>query len=285
MTEHLDADALADLDEGLLDRDHMASARAHVAGCPQCRAELAALTGVRERLAATADVEPMPAEVIARLDRVLADVATEPASTAVTRSVIPLREPPRSAPRGLRWLQAAAVVVLVLAGGAVAVSALRGSDDNNGTASSAAGSAGKDDQRAAADGSYPVTASGRHWTKESVTAGVPQLLAGTLGPTLPPSSFSAQDDTSGSPAAPRELAGVPAARLAGGPALADCVTELAGGPATPLAVDLATFDGQPAAVVLLPGIGGPGRVDVWVVPQDCAQGKGQFLYYANVARP
>jgi hypothetical protein len=284
MTEHLDADALADLDEGLLDRDHMASARAHVAGCPQCRAELAALTGVRERLAATAEVEPMPADVIARLDRALADVATEPASTAVTRSVIPLRQPQRSAPRGLRWLQAAAVVVLVLAGGAVAVSALRGSDnDSFGTTSGSA--AGKADQRAAADGSYPVTASGRHWTKESVTAGVPQLLAGTLSPTLPPSSFSAQDDTSGSAAAPRELAGVPAARLAGGPALADCVTELAGGPATPLAVDLATFDGQPAAVVLLPGIGGPGRVDVWVVPPDCAQGKGQFLYYANVARP
>ena len=100
MTEHLDADALADLDEGLLDRDHMASARAHVAGCPQCRAELAALTGVRERLAAAAEVEPMPAEVVARLDRALAEVATEPASTAVTRSVIPLREPQRSAPRG-----------------------------------------------------------------------------------------------------------------------------------------------------------------------------------------
>jgi len=262
----------------------MASARAHVAGCPQCRAELAALTGVRERLADAAEVEPMPAEVVARLDRALAEVATEPASTAVTRSVIPLREPQRSAPRGLRWLQAAAVVVLVLAGGAVAVSALRGSD-NNGVATSSGSSAGKADQRAAADGSYPVTASGRHWTKESVTAGVPQLLAGTLGPTLPPSSFSAQDDASGSAGAPRELAGVPAARLAGGPALADCVTELAGGPATPLAVDLATFDGQPAAVVLLPGIGGPGRVDVWVVPPDCAQGKGQFLYYANVARP
>jgi hypothetical protein len=284
MTEHLDADALADLDEGLLDRDHMASARAHVAGCPQCRAELAALTGVRERLAAAAEVAPMPDEVAARLDRALAEVATEPASTAVTRSVIPLREPRRSSPRGLRWLQAAAVVVLVLAGGAVAVSALRGSDnDNFATSSGTAG--GKADQRAAADGGYPVTASGRHWTKESVTAGVPQLLAGTLSPALPPSSVSAQGDTSGSVAAPRELAGVPASRLAGGPALADCVTELAGGPATPLAVDLATFDGQPAAVVLLPGIGGPGRVDVWVVPPDCAQGKGQFLYYANVARP
>ena len=63
------------------------------------------------------------------------------------------------------------------------------------------------------------------------------------------------------------------------------VTQRAGGPATPLAFDLATFHAQPAAVVLLPGIGGPGRVDVWVVPPDCAQGKGQFLYYANVARP
>ncbi|HVC72448.1 MAG TPA: hypothetical protein VNC85_01625 [Mycobacteriales bacterium] len=283
MTEHLDTDALADLDEGLLDRDHVASARAHVAGCPQCRAELAALTGVRERLAAAAEVEPMPAEVVARLDQALASVAAEPASTAVTRSVIPLREPQRSSPRGLRWLQAAAVVVLVLAGGAVGISALRGSGDNADTAASKAASAGG--QRApAADGSYPVTASGRHWTKTSVEAEVPRLLAGTLSPTLPPSSFSAEDNANGS-VAPRELAGVPAARLAGGPALADCVTELAGGPATPLAVDLATFDGQPAAVVLLPGIGGPGRVDVWVVPPDCAQGKGQVLYYANVPRP
>lgn len=286
MTEHLDSDALADLEEGLLDRDHVASARAHVAGCPRCQAELAALTGVRERLAAAADVGPMPADVVARLDQALAGVAAEPASTAVTRSVIPLREPQRSSPRGLRWLQAAAVVVLILAGGAVAVSALRGADnDNGGTASSAAGAGTADKRVPGAAGSYPVTASGRHWTKQSVTAGVPQLLAGTLSPALPPSSFAAQDDTSGSASAPRELAGVPAARLAGGPALADCVTELAGGPATPLAVDLATFDGQPAAVVLLPGIGGPGRVDVWVVPPDCAQGKGQFLYYANVARP
>jgi anti-sigma factor RsiW len=283
MTEHLDADALADLEEGLLDRDHVAAARAHVAGCPRCRDELAALTGVREQLAAAAAVEPMPADVVARLDRALAGVAAEPASTAVTRSVIPMREPQRSSPRGLRWLQAAAVVVLILAGGAVAVSALRGSGDNADTAATKSASAGG--QRAAADaGSYPVTASGRHWTKASVEAGVPQLLAGTLSPTLPPSSFSAEDNASGS-AAPRELAGVPAARLAGGPALADCVTELAGGPATPLAVDLATFDGQPAAVVLLPGIGGPGRVDVWVVPPDCAQGKGEFLYYANVPRP
>jgi hypothetical protein len=284
MTEHLDADALADLDEGLLDRDHVASARAHVAGCPRCRAELAALTGVRERLAAAAEVEAMPADVVARLDRALAGVAAEPASTAVTRSVIPLREPQRSSPRGLRWLQAAAVVVLILAGGAVAVSALRGSD-NADVATSSGSAAGKSDQRAAADGSYPVTASGRHWTKTSVEAEVPRLLAGTLSPTLPPSSFSTEGDTGGSATAPRELAGVPAARLAGGPALADCVTELAGGPATPLAVDLATFDGQPAAVVLLPGIGGPGRVDVWVVPPDCAQGNGQFLYYANVPRP
>ncbi len=285
MTEHLDVDALADLEEGLLDRDHVASARAHVAGCPRCRAELAALTGVRERLSAAAEVEPMPAEVVARLDRALAAVAAEPASTAVTRSVIPLREPQHSSPRGLRWLQAAAVVVLILAGGAVAVSALRGSGNTNDNASTTAGAADKAGREAASGTTYPVTASGRHWTQASVEAGVPQLLAGTLSPTLPPSSFAAEDNGSGGAEAPRALAGVPAARLAGGPALADCVTELAGGPATPLAVDLATFDGQPAAVVLLPGIGGPGRVDVWVVPPDCAQGKGQFLYYANVPRP
>ena len=230
MTEHLDADALADLDEGLLDRDHMASARAHVAGCPQCRAELAALTGVRERLAAAAEVEPMPAEVVARLDRALADGRHR----ARQHRGHPQRHP------------AARAAALLAPGPALAAGSRRG---RAGPGRRCRGrlcparlrqrqrrhqlgrsAAGKADQRAAADGSYPVTASGRHWTKESVTAGVPQLLAGTLSPTLPPGSVSAQDDASGSANAPRELAGVPAARLAGGPALADCVTELAGEP-------------------------------------------------------
>jgi hypothetical protein len=282
---HLDPDTLADLDEALLTAPDESAARDHLAGCARCRADLAALTGVRETLAGAADVGPVPDAVAAGLDRALAAVAAEPASTAVTRTVTPLRAPERSSPRGLRWLQAAAVVVLLLAGGALGVSALGGDGGNDNGETSSAGSADQSAPKAAAGAGFPLTASGRHWTKASVAAAVPQLLAGTVSPPLPSRSASAEDSGGGTADAQRELAGVPAARLAGGPALADCVTELTGGPATPLAVDLATFDGKPAAVVLLPGIGGRGRVDVWVVPADCAQGKGEFYYYANVPRP
>jgi hypothetical protein len=280
---HLDPDQLADLDEGLLTGTDEGVTRGHLATCERCRTDLAALTGVRETLAGASDVGPVPADVVARLDRGLAEVAAEPASTAVTRSITPLRAA-QPAPRGLRWLQAAAVVVLLLAGGALGVSALRnaGGGDRATSATSSAGAA--DAPKAAAGAAFPLTASGRHWTKTSVTAAVPQLLAGTVGPTLP-NTFSAQDEASGSATERQALAGVPAARLAGGPALADCVAELTGGPVTPLAVDLATFDGKPAAVVLLPGIGGKGRVDVWVVPPDCATGNGETFYYANVLRP
>jgi hypothetical protein len=249
----------------------------HLDRCSRCAAELDALTAVRVTLAGAADVGPMPADVAARLDQALAAVAAEPASTATTRTVTPLRSPAASSPRGIRWLQAAAVVVLLLAGGALGLSALLdagGSSDNAATSSGDAGSAAA--PKAADSAAFPLTASGRDWTQESVKAATPQLLAGSLSPTLAPASGG----DSGGPT--REFAEAPAARLAAGPALADCVTELAGGPVTPLAVDLARYDGKPAAVVLLPGIGGAGTVDVWVVGPDCAQGKDELLYYASV---
>jgi anti-sigma factor RsiW len=278
---HLDTDTLADLDEGLLTASDAAAARVHLDRCSRCGAELAALTAVRVTLAGAADVGPVPADVAARLDQALAAVAAEPASTATTPTVTPLRSPAAASPRGIRWLQAAAVVVLLLAGGALGLSALLdagGSSDNATTSSGDAGSAAA--PKAADSAGFPLTASGRDWTQESVKAATPQLLAGSLSPTLAPASPQASGgDTGGST---REFADAPAARLAAGPALADCVTELAGGPVTPLAVDLARYAGKPAAVVLLPGIGGAGTVDVWVVGPDCAQGKDELLYYASV---
>ena len=274
-TEHLDADALADLDEGLLDRDHVASARAHVAGCPQCQAELAALTGVRERLAAAAEVG---ADARGRGRPAWTAALAERRHRARQHRGHPQRHPAaasRSAPRpaacaGCRpppWSCWSSPAVPwpsrpcaarttprhgVQCGrrGRQGRPASRGRRQLPGHRQRSALDQGVGDGRGAA-------AAGRHAR--------PHPAAEQLR------RPGRRERVRGRP--PRAGAACRAARLAGGPALADCVTELAGGPATPLAVDLATFDGQPAAVVLLPGIGGPGRVDVWVVRRTAPRGR------------
>ena len=293
-TSHLSADTLAGLDAGLLDPAAERDAHQHLVGCDRCRADLATLQAVPGRLAAVADAGPVPDDVVRRLDAALAAVAAEPASTAVTRTVTPLRAPEQHSPRGMRVLQVAAVVVLLLAGGALGVSALRGgsSGSADSTAADSAGSSATAPK--AALGSYPLTASGTDWTAASLASAAPQLAAGTLAPTVPPSSAALAAGArppGGSTARPGDdaaapgLASLPTGRLAGGTALAGCVAALADGPVTPLAVDLAQFKGQPAAVILLPGLAGADKMDIWVVGPDCTAGNDQTLYYASVPRP
>ena len=60
---------------------------------------------------------------------------------------------------------------------------------------------------------------------------------------------------------------------------------LADGPATPVAVDLARFEGKPAALVVLPTPDDPAKVDAWVVGAGCGEnGDAQVLYFRRVAR-
>ena len=170
---HLDADTLADLHEGLLDRDHgPRPAR------PPGRLRRSAgptwprSTGVRGPAGrGRRRSEPMPEDWSRRLDRALADAAAEPGQ----HRGHPQRHPAagaaaRRARAGMRLLQAAAVVVLVLAGGAVAVSALRGSGDGDGTATSAAGAPARptsEPRPTAATRSPPAAGD---WTKATVDA-------------------------------------------------------------------------------------------------------------------
>jgi hypothetical protein len=140
----------------------------------------------------------------------------------------------------------------------------------------------------------PVTASGHDWDATSLAAAAPRLAAGTFGPAYesnlraapapaatPSSSAGAGAGTTNGSA--RALVDAPAGRLSGGRPLADCVAGITGGGGTPLAVDLATFKGQPAAVILLPPLSGdPDKVDVWVVSAECPP--GDALYYASVPR-
>jgi hypothetical protein len=275
---HLSADALADLQEGLLDDAAARSADAHLDRCERCAADQQALAALPGLLAGTADAGPVPADVATRLEAAL---ATEARSTAAAVTVTPLGTARRPA-RGMRVLQAAAVLVLLLAGVGLGVSAIQGGGGDSGqTADSAGGSAAAQPD----DGSFPVTASGRNWSEDTVTAAVPEIVAGRLGPPVRETAADRAGADGEEAEASRELAANPAGRLAGGPELAECVTALNDGPVTPVAVDLASWQGQPAAVVVLPTPGDPATVDTWVVAPDCAQADAKVLYFARVARP
>ena len=71
MTDHPSRDTLADAAEGLLQPEEAAVVDAHVAGCPECRAETAAFAEVGTILAGV-PAPAMPADVVRRLAGVVA---------------------------------------------------------------------------------------------------------------------------------------------------------------------------------------------------------------------
>lgn len=268
---HVDVETLADWQEGLLPAAADLAVRGHLAGCAECAARRDALAALPARLAAAADTGEagaVPDDVATRLDQVLAEAQVP---------VLPTRE---RGPRGMRLLQAAAVVVLLLAGVGFVASILQvgggGGADNATTAGGASDSAGKGAESAG----FPVTASGRNWSPDTVVAAIPDLVAGRLGPPVAADTDGAQ----GAPSTLREAPG-DTARLASGAPLAECVGALNDGPVTPVAVDLASWQGSPAVVIVLPTPEDPTTVDAWVVGPECAQADAHVLYFARAARP
>jgi hypothetical protein len=285
-TPHLDLDTLADLQEGLLEPERATDAAAHLQDCPDCRTTRAALDDVSAQLRdlGAAD-QAVPEDVVRRLDDALVAVGTP--TPAATATITPLRRPER-APWRTRALQAAAVFVLIAAVGGIGYGAVRGLSNGDSASSTAASdssggakAASPESQRGAAG--YKIMASGRDYTGTSLRAAVPELLAGSLplvGASGPTSSDSSAPPSSS--AAPG-TAGTGNQRLRSGAALAACVANLAGGPVTPLAVDVAKFKGQPATVIVLPTPDEPSFVDVFVVKPTCPT--GTFLTLERVALP
>lgn len=269
---HLSPDTLADLAEGLLDARETLAARGHLVGCAQCSARQTRLGEVSRLLADSGDVGPLPPDVAGRLDDAL---AAEAAGTSTSD-----RQPDRS-PFGMRVLQAAAAAVLLLAGVGIGVSALQGGGDSESAEQSTAADAGGG--AAARQSAFTVTASGRNWSPDTVVEAVPELVSGAFPAAESPPAAEGGSEDSGA-ARPQLLSG-DLGRLAGGPPLADCVTALADGPAAPLAVDLATWQGNPAAVIVLPTPDDPATVDTWIVGPGCSQADAQVLHFARVARP
>jgi len=277
---HPDLDTLADLQEGLLPPTPAAAVSDHLAECPACRTDFAALGEIPGRLAGAAEVGAMPDELAGRLDEAL---AAEPRTASVT--ITPLAAARRNRlTRDNRVLQVAAAAVLLLAASAIGISAVqdRGGSDAM-TADQA--SAGNGD-RELAEGSVPVLGTGTDYTQASVVAAVPRLLAAD-GPKL------MVNPEAEAPTRASDSAGsASATRLSGGPELSACVIALTDDPdtpviemPTPLVVDVAKFDGQAATVIVLPTADEANRLDVYVVGPDCGPDDAKVLHFARVPRP
>lgn len=282
--DHLSVETLADLHEGLLDARASLAARGHLVGCPRCSRLARDVGDVPDLLAAHADVGPVPDDVAERLDAALAaERVGGPAPVTAAEDVTPTATEHRAgSPWGMRVLQAAAALVLVLAGIGLGVTAWQDGDDDAARTTTAEDSAGSAASPNAAGG-YPVSASGQNWSEDTVVERVPDLLAGSF-PAAPPAEGGAAAE-GGDDGPARQLADAEVFRLSGGKPLAECVAALIDGPGTPLSVDLATWQGRPAAVILLPTPDDPATLDVWVVGPGCSTADAQVLHFARVARP
>lgn len=236
---HLDYDTLADLAEGLLDRERAASADAHLLSCPDCRDRSEELTEV-SRILAEAPLPPLPAELAARIDAVILAEAASPARSTSSRR------------RPLFMLSAAAAAVVVVGGGALAGNAMLHSH------MSAADSKAMSPPEAADNRANAPLAQHALGTYPSVSSHT-DYHAATLGPQLTATLTNSH----------RTLRRESSLNAAGGTADSPggCAVVFAG-EGQPVLVDQARFEGVPATLVVLPD-SRPNGLDVRVLGADC----------------
>lgn len=291
-SDHLTPEVLADLELGLLDDESREHAELHLAHCATCtalRGDLAALTDAMSDL----PDEPMPDAVWEQLSAVL---AAEPVVTpAGAATVVPIE-----AARKRRWGRPGIGVVAGAAGvallGAIFVPSVLGGGDSATTSNDSGGPVAGGDSA----GEFPATAfaatqSGTKYQEEALSSQVTQLVAArkTFTPT-PPTTLDSQSG-SPSPSATGEFStGDPTDETTRGSAVAPMATDPAAAQAClegyldvsgvePLAIDIGLWEGEPAAIIVLPG-SEPNLAEVWVIDPDCS-GPGDPLYFwTTVAR-
>lgn len=228
----------------------------HVAGCPHCQADLGTQRQVRALLAALPDPGPTPPDVVDRLEATLRRLHAEQGSPPGAASTVVPIAAARERRQRVWWAAAAAVVVL--GGGAAAVSQIM--PGSRAADSSAAGASLSQAPRSKAqpDAALAARASGTDYTTARLAAQVDQVLA---------------QRTAVAPARPTG----PLASPAG---VAACLSAIGAPGATPLLVDVARYQGRPAAVVVLPASGG-GR-EIWVVSPTCSPGQDGTRYFTTL---
>ncbi|KQX61871.1 hypothetical protein [Angustibacter sp. Root456] len=231
----------------------------HVAACPDCQRDLQTQVQVRTLLASLPDPGPTPPDVVDRLEATLRRLSAEtsaghPEQSAAASTVVPLAPARERRHRG--WLAVAAAVVLLGAGGATLSQLV---PDGGRADSTAAGAAlnGTAEKRVAPDAGLQATASGTDYTADRLATQVDQVLASR----------------------PSSAAAAPSGPLATPAGVAACLAAIGAPRATPLLVDVARYQGSPAAVVVVPASGG-GR-EIWVVSTTCSPGKDGTRYFTR----
>lgn len=309
--QHLDLDALADLLAGEGTEQQVA----HVGACAVCAFALEELDGVQRPVQALLAALPVPAMPPDLVDRLVAGLRGEGAAGAARPGLEPggaaggslvVRLPQRSAAAS-PWLRSAAatVGVLVLVGAGAALLSGRGSPAVNtstagGSSSRAAG--GAEDLA----GGIPASSTGNDYRADGAALAIalPGLLSAPALGMVPPAAQRSEAPTrtdsdaateggpadpspaSSGPAGPDPTAAGPLVRLRDPAELAGCLSALNPGAAAaaPLALDYASFEGQPALVVVLPS-DAPGKVDVFVVAAGCRAADDATLLFSQLPAP
>jgi hypothetical protein len=318
--DHLRAETVADHLEGLLGPGEAAEAEHHLALCPECSALREDLGRLRAALASDSTV-PMPASVAARIDLALAEEAEArtaglsaggryPSGQGQTAEQLGRRPPAGSVPRRRRWLPAlggALATIAIVVGALVVLPRLTSSHDENAqvaTAREGGATSPSEADRSQASGLSPgpnasandhgsatggqsagadgVVRSGRAYTAYTLSAGVRELLAEQSAARAPDAAPQAGVAPSSGLLVDSD---VRLARLSSQSALAACIQGLVKSDVAPIVVDLATYGGKPAAVIVLPDPADSTSANVYVVGPDCGPGESTPIATTTVRRP
>jgi hypothetical protein len=240
----------------------------HVEVCERCEHVLTGMRRVREALREERDRPvTMPPEVQARLQSALARASAERAGTNVPLQPGTDDRAERTKARMPRWLTIAAGLV-VIGGTATAATQLLGPMGGNDSATSGRA-------ESSAGGGAPST------SVRPLATGTdyePGQLGSQVGALLAAQTSSPQ------PAVQEDLADSGDGPLTDPAGLHNCLSALGAADQTPLAVDIASWQGHDAAVIVLGTPSAADSVQVWVVGRGCAPGDDQLMHYQRVPR-
>ncbi|MEV4558795.1 zf-HC2 domain-containing protein [Kitasatospora sp. NPDC049285] len=299
-SDHPGLDALADLAEDLLPPEQAEQLHRHLASCPSCADDYAALCGLPELLAA-APAPPMPEDVA---DRLNAALAAESAARRETRPAVPTAvptaapsggpsggpqtagrpagtapaatgpgRPPRRRRRTTAILLVTAAVAAALTLGGVLLN-LPGSQQGASTASAAKDVAARPSLADGAAASTTAPRTPHTQPTEGAAAGTTDFRAEQL-----PEQIRRL-----LPARPTEQIGPADSQPLGGPAAAPCVLAAAGHTGEqPVATGAGSYQGRPVLALVYRLPGQADRLDVYLATPDCPG--SAILLHSTVPAP
>lgn len=258
---HPDVDTLAEAAEGVLSASEAEQVRVHLSECAACVERVQALADVTSALGALPR-PTMPEDVATRLDAALLSAASADSGARYVVDLAGRRRLPRFPTVGA---VAASVVVLF----AVALGlGLKLSHDGTTPASGEA--------FAGPGRSIPMLSTNQAYTQTDLAQQVETLL-----------SSATHDANASKVAGTQQTDNAPMAAMAPDASRLMSCAAAVDPDVTPLAIDVATFDGTPATVIVFPDSRAGSSpsdvatgVEVWVLDEPCSS--GTVRYFARV---